>query len=132
MHQPGVSHYLEVLRDAGLVEVRQDAQRPLYRLRPEPLIELDAWLEPCRVEWTARLDSLEHHLRRIAEPIRPRSLEIAARSLSSTGLAIGASQSGGHGGRGHERRPYCAGRAGQIGDALARPVHVRSTSRAVT
>ncbi len=48
MHQPGVSRHLKVLRDAGLVEVRQDAQRRLYRLRPEPLMELDAWLEPYR------------------------------------------------------------------------------------
>lgn len=69
MHQPGVSRHLKVLRDAGLVEVRRDAQRRLYRLRPEPLMELDAWLEPYRAEWTARLDSLERHLRRTTEPI---------------------------------------------------------------
>ena len=48
MHQPGVSRHLKVLRDAGLVEVRVDAQRRLYRLRPEPLRELDEWLEPYR------------------------------------------------------------------------------------
>jgi len=71
MHQPGVSRHLRVLRDAGLVEVRQDAQRRLYRLRPEPLMELDAWLEPYRAEWTARLDSLERHLRRTTEPTPP-------------------------------------------------------------
>src|SRR5260370_17338224 len=71
MHPPGVSRHLKVLRDAGLVEVRQDAQRRLYRLRPEPLMELDAWLEPFRAECTARLDSLEKHLRRTPEPIRP-------------------------------------------------------------
>ena len=71
MHQPGVSRHLKVLRDAGLVEVRRDAQRRLYRLRPEPLMELDAWLEPYRTEWTARLDSLERHLRRTTEPILP-------------------------------------------------------------
>jgi DNA-binding transcriptional ArsR family regulator len=71
MHQPGVSRHLKVLRDAGLVEVRRDAQRRLYRLRPEPLMELDAWLEPYRAEWTARLDSLERHLRRTASPIPP-------------------------------------------------------------
>jgi DNA-binding transcriptional ArsR family regulator len=74
MHQPGVSRHLKVLRDAGLVEVRRDAQRRLYRLRPEPLMELDAWLEPYRVEWAARLDSLERHLRRTPEPI-PSSTE---------------------------------------------------------
>lgn len=69
MHQPGVSRHLKVLRDAGLVEVRRDAQRRLYRLRPEPLMELDAWLAPYRAEWSARLDSLERHLRRSATPV---------------------------------------------------------------
>lgn len=69
MHQPGVSRHLKVLRDAGLVEVRRDAQRRLYRLRPEPLIELDEWLEPYRAEWKGRLDSLEDHLRRTTQPI---------------------------------------------------------------
>ncbi len=64
--QPGVSRHLKVLRDAGLVEVRKDAQRRLYRLRPEPLQELDAWLEPYRALWSARLDSLEQHLQRSA------------------------------------------------------------------
>ena len=63
MHQPGVSRHLKVLRDAGLVEVRRDAQRRMYRLRAEPLMELDAWLEPYRAEWAGRLDSLERHLR---------------------------------------------------------------------
>ena len=75
MHQPGVSRHLKVLRDAGLVEVRRDAQRRLYRLRPEPLMELDAWLEPYRAEWRAQLDSLERHLLRTAKPIPPRSKE---------------------------------------------------------
>ena len=69
MHQPGVSRHLKVLRDAGLVEVRRDAQRRLYRLRPDPLIELDAWLEPYRATWANRLDALEQHLRRTARPI---------------------------------------------------------------
>src|SRR6478736_4890264 len=64
MHQPGVSRHLKVLRDAGLVEVRRDAQRRLYRLRPEPLQALDAWLEPYRAEWAGRLDALERHLQR--------------------------------------------------------------------
>jgi len=64
MHQPGVSRHLKVLRDAGLVEVRRDAQRRMYRLRPEPLMELDAWLEPYRAEWAGRLDALEGHLER--------------------------------------------------------------------
>jgi DNA-binding transcriptional ArsR family regulator len=68
MHQPGVSRHLKVLRDAGLVEVRRDAQRRLYRLRAEPLRELDAWLQPYRAEWAGRLDSLERHLDRTAGP----------------------------------------------------------------
>ncbi len=75
MHQPGVSRHLKVLRDAGLVEVRRDAQRRLYRLRTEPLMELDAWLEPYRAEWAARLDSLERHLQRTAKPIPESSKE---------------------------------------------------------
>ena len=66
MGQPGVSRHLKVLRDAGLVEVRRDAQRRLYRLRPDPLMELDAWLEPYRATWADRLDSLEQHLERTA------------------------------------------------------------------
>lgn len=72
MHQPGISRHLKVLRDAGLVDVRRDAQRRLYRLRPEPLMELDAWLEPYRLEWANRLDSLERHLQRTATPIPPK------------------------------------------------------------
>jgi DNA-binding transcriptional ArsR family regulator len=60
--QPAVSKHLRVLRSAGLVEVRTDAQRRLYRIRPEPLAELDAWLEPYRRLWSARLDQLERHL----------------------------------------------------------------------
>jgi DNA-binding transcriptional ArsR family regulator len=60
--QPTVSKHLKVLRGAGLVEVRQDAQRRWYRLRPEPLTELDAWLEPYRRMWTVSLDALERHL----------------------------------------------------------------------
>lgn len=74
MRQPGVSRHLKILRDAGLVEVRRDAQRRLYRLRPEPLIELDAWLEPFRAEWAARLDSLEQHLQRTATTTPPPNL----------------------------------------------------------
>jgi DNA-binding transcriptional ArsR family regulator len=60
--QPGVSKHLRVLREAGLVEVRSDAQRRLYRVRPEPLAEIDAWLAPYRRLWAKRLDALEHHL----------------------------------------------------------------------
>jgi len=60
--QPGVSKHLKVLREAGLVEVRQDAQRRLYRVRAEPLAEIDAWLAPYRRLWAATLDALERHL----------------------------------------------------------------------
>jgi DNA-binding transcriptional ArsR family regulator len=60
--QPGVSKHLRVLRRAGLVSVRPEAQRRMYRVRFEPLIELDKWLEPYRREWADRPDSLERHL----------------------------------------------------------------------
>ena len=60
--QPLVSKHLRVLREAGLVSARVDGQRRLYRLRPEPLVELDAWLEPYRQLWTHSLDRLEAHL----------------------------------------------------------------------
>lgn len=66
MNQPGVSRHLRVLRDAGLVTVRSDAQRRLYRLRSEPLRDLDEWLDPYRAEWSTRLDALEQHLDRTA------------------------------------------------------------------
>src|ERR1044071_5890778 len=62
LSQPGVSKHLRVLREAGLVDFRVDAQRRVYQLRPEPLAELDAWLAPYRRVWTARLDALETHL----------------------------------------------------------------------
>jgi DNA-binding transcriptional ArsR family regulator len=62
--QPLVSKHLRVLREAGLVEVRADGQRRLYRLRPEPLVELDAWLEPYRAMWRTSLDRLEANLTR--------------------------------------------------------------------
>jgi len=64
MSQPAVSKHLRVLRDAGLVEVRADAQRRLYRIRPEPLAELDDWLATYRKLWTKSLDRLEDHLDR--------------------------------------------------------------------
>jgi DNA-binding transcriptional ArsR family regulator len=62
LSQPAVSKHLRVLRDAGLVESRTDAQRRLYRIRPQPLAELDAWLEPYRRLWNESLDRLERHL----------------------------------------------------------------------
>jgi DNA-binding transcriptional ArsR family regulator len=62
LSQPGVSKHLRVLREAGLVDVTADAQRRLYRIRPEPLREIDEWLMPYRVAWRDRLDALEQHL----------------------------------------------------------------------
>ena len=62
LSQPGVSKHLRVLRDAGLVHVRQDAQRRWYGLQPEPLEEIDAWLAPYRRLWSDSLDALERHL----------------------------------------------------------------------
>ena len=64
LSQPSVSKHLRVLKDAGLVEARPDAQRRLYRVRPEPLAELDDWLAPYRRLWTTHLDRLEDHLDR--------------------------------------------------------------------
>ena len=66
LSQPGTSKHLRVLREAGLVEVRPDGRRRLYALRPEPLAELDTWLEPYRRHWAGRLDALERHLDRQA------------------------------------------------------------------
>ena len=62
LSQPGTSKHLKVLRDAGLVRVRQDAQRRWYELAPEPLAEIDAWLAPYRRLWSRSLNSLEAHL----------------------------------------------------------------------
>ncbi len=60
--QPGTSKHLRVLRDAGLVRVRAEAQRRWYELRPEPLTEIDTWLAPYRRLWNDSLDALERHL----------------------------------------------------------------------
>ena len=60
--QPAVSKHLRVLREAGLVESRVDAQRRLYRLRAAPLRQVDDWLAPYRAMWASRLDALESHL----------------------------------------------------------------------
>jgi DNA-binding transcriptional ArsR family regulator len=62
MPQPTVSKHLRVLREAGFVESRIEAQRRLYRLKPEPLMELDAWLVPFRRFWSKHIDALERHL----------------------------------------------------------------------
>lgn len=65
LSQPSVSKHLRVLRDAGFVEARVDAQSRVYRLRPEPLREVDAWLDQFRRFWSARVDALEQHLDRM-------------------------------------------------------------------
>src|SRR5271156_3895120 len=65
MSQPAVSKHLRVLRDAGFVESTVDAQRRLYRLKPEPLREMDAWLAQFRRFWSAHVDALERHLDRL-------------------------------------------------------------------
>ncbi|MGH2902772.1 MAG: ArsR/SmtB family transcription factor [Solirubrobacteraceae bacterium] len=63
--QPGVSKHLKVLREAGLVEVRPEGKQRWYGLRAQPLFEVDEWLEPYRVYWSAHLDALERHLEEI-------------------------------------------------------------------
>src|SRR5689334_24783753 len=73
MSQPAVSKHLRVLRDAGFVDATVDAQRRLYRLKPEPLQELDAWLEQFRRFWSAHVDALERHLDRMDPPTKRRN-----------------------------------------------------------
>ena len=62
LSQPGVSKHLRVLREAGLVDVRKEGRTRWYSLRPQPLAEVDRWLEPYRAYWHDRLDDLERHL----------------------------------------------------------------------
>lgn len=73
MSQPSASKHLRVLRDAGFVESRIEAQRRLYRLRPEPLRELDDWLTPFRQFWSAHVDALERHLDRMDKSARTKA-----------------------------------------------------------
>jgi len=73
MPQPTVSKHLRVLREAGFVESTVDAQRRLYRLRPAPLQEVDAWLAPFRRFWSAHVDALERHLDRMDQPAPTKS-----------------------------------------------------------
>jgi len=70
MPQTSVSKHLRVLREAGLVEARVDAQRRVYRLRPEPLMEVETWLAPFRRFWTTHVDALERHLDRMEQTSR--------------------------------------------------------------
>ncbi len=81
MPQTSVSKHLRVLRDAGFVEARVDAQRRVYRILPEPLKEVDAWLEPFRRFWSAHVDALERHLdgMEAKEQQRPRKKRTTAK-----------------------------------------------------
>jgi len=71
MPQTSVSKHLRVLREAGFVESRIEAQRRVYRIRPEPLEEVDAWLAPFRRFWSTHLDALERHLDRMEQTRKP-------------------------------------------------------------
>src|SRR3569832_2560110 len=82
--QPAVSKHLRVLRDAGFVASRSEAQRRVYQLRPEPLMELDAWLVPFRRFWSKHLDALELHLDRMDEPSSPKSFSKSSREEKQT------------------------------------------------
>jgi len=82
--QPSVSKHLRVLRDAGFVASRIEAQRRVYQLRPEPLMELDAWLVPFRRFWSKHLDALELHLDRMDEPSSPKSFSKSSREEKPT------------------------------------------------
>lgn len=73
--QPGVSKHLRVLREAGLVQVRQDAQRRWYELRPEPLAEVHAWLDSYRALWEERFDRLDSYLQTLQHGKRPEQEE---------------------------------------------------------
>ena len=86
MTQPAVSKHLRVLRDAGFVESTVDAQRRLYRLKPDPLQELDVWLAPFRRFWSAHLDALERHLDRVdrSTPANGKTQEKTARPSPRT------------------------------------------------
>src|SRR5438445_8101148 len=85
MSQPTVSKHLRVLREAGFVESKVDAQRRLYRLKPEPLHEVDAWLAPFRRFWSAHVDALERHLDNMDEfESRTTGTKRPVRSLSPT------------------------------------------------
>ena len=73
MPQPTVSKHLRVLREAGFVESTVDAQRRLYRLKPEPFQEVEAWLAPFRRFWSVHMDALERHLDRMGHTKEVRS-----------------------------------------------------------
>jgi len=84
MPQPTVSKHLRVLRDAGFVESTVDAQRRLYRLRPEPFQELDDWLTQFRRFWSAHVDALERHLDRTAQSTKEQSSRMKRKTTHRT------------------------------------------------
>ena len=90
MPQTSVSKHLRVLREAGFVESRVEAQRRVYRIRPEPLMEVDAWLAPFRRFWTAHVDALERHLDRMAQAAKERKEPMSNREKYVPGPAAGA------------------------------------------
>ena len=90
MPQTSVSKHLRVLRDAGFVEARVEAQRRVYRIRPEPLKEVDAWLAPFRRFWTAHVDALERHLDRMEQAPQERKEPMKTRENYVPGPAAGA------------------------------------------
>jgi DNA-binding transcriptional ArsR family regulator len=84
MTQPTVSKHLRVLREAGFVESTVDAQRRLYRLKPEPFQEMDAWLAQFRRFWSSHVDALERHLDRMDHEQYPSSTPTKRKYASST------------------------------------------------
>ena len=84
MTQPTVSKHLRVLREAGFVDCTVDAQRRLYRLKPESLQEVDAWLAPFRRFWSAHVDALERHLDRMDESTPLTSKTTATQSTTTS------------------------------------------------
>src|ERR1700674_1499304 len=88
LSQPSVSKHLRVLRDAGFVESRIEAQRRLYRLRSEPLMELDAWLVPFRRFWSKHVDVLEQHLEKMEKVPKPRDSALRAVTKEVVGIRV--------------------------------------------
>jgi DNA-binding transcriptional ArsR family regulator len=84
MPQTTVSKHLRVLREAGFVESTVDAQRRLYRLKPEPLQEMDAWLAQFRRFWSAHIDALERHLNRMDTPTPTKSAATKRKAKEKT------------------------------------------------
>jgi len=79
MPQPTVSKHLRVLRNAGFVASTVDAQHRLYRLKPEPFQELDAWLDQFRQFWSGHVDALERYLDRMDQTVRPKRKTVSGR-----------------------------------------------------